>query len=316
MTGLDKRFKKVVIWGYPLHSHTHSYIHAAYYKAFKYLGYDTYWFTDNDHPGNFDYTDTLFFASTGNENSPETSHENKIPLIKDSYYILHNVNCKRYIEAGCKILQLQVHNIDNYKHSPIDIINSYTVLQKGSVNCLCQPWATDLLPGEINLDDARNEREHRVCVWIGTFGGGDHPFECHSNLDPFFEACRNHAIEVKIIDPWTNPINFDENKSLVNGSFFAPSINARWQNEQQYIPCRIFKNISYGHMGITNNPKVNEIFDSAVVFDVTPITLFGLAMQEKKRPDAIDRIKYLMNEVKEKHTYMRRVEMLLKYLPD
>ena len=31
---------KIIIWGYPLHSHTHSYIHAAFYKAFKYMNYD------------------------------------------------------------------------------------------------------------------------------------------------------------------------------------------------------------------------------------------------------------------------------------
>ena len=40
---------KIVIWGYPLYSHTHSYIHAAFYKAFTHLGYETYWFHDGDY---------------------------------------------------------------------------------------------------------------------------------------------------------------------------------------------------------------------------------------------------------------------------
>ena len=39
---------KIVIWGYPLHSHTHSYIHAAFYKAFTHLEYETYWFHDGE----------------------------------------------------------------------------------------------------------------------------------------------------------------------------------------------------------------------------------------------------------------------------
>ena len=44
------KYSKVIIWGHPLHSHTHSYIHEAYYRAFKYLGYDVYWFHDNEYP--------------------------------------------------------------------------------------------------------------------------------------------------------------------------------------------------------------------------------------------------------------------------
>ena len=47
--------QKVVVWGYPLHTHTHSYGHAAAFKAFKYLGYETYWFHDDEYPKDFDY---------------------------------------------------------------------------------------------------------------------------------------------------------------------------------------------------------------------------------------------------------------------
>ena len=46
---------KVVIWGYPLNSHTHSYIHSSFYKAFKYLGHNVHWFHDDDYPEDFDY---------------------------------------------------------------------------------------------------------------------------------------------------------------------------------------------------------------------------------------------------------------------
>ena len=35
---------KVIIWGHELHNHTHSYIHNAFYRTFKYLGYNVYWF--------------------------------------------------------------------------------------------------------------------------------------------------------------------------------------------------------------------------------------------------------------------------------
>mgnify|MGYP006419383869 CR=1 FL=1 len=43
---------KVIIWGHKLHSHTHSYIHDSFYKAFKFLGYNTYWFDENGNNNN------------------------------------------------------------------------------------------------------------------------------------------------------------------------------------------------------------------------------------------------------------------------
>ena len=53
-------FKQVIIWGFPLHTHTHPYIHGGWFKGFKHLGYNTYWFDDNNIPSDFDFNDTLF----------------------------------------------------------------------------------------------------------------------------------------------------------------------------------------------------------------------------------------------------------------
>jgi hypothetical protein len=44
------KYSKVIIWGHPLYSHTHSYVHEAYYRAFKSMGYDVHWFHDEDYP--------------------------------------------------------------------------------------------------------------------------------------------------------------------------------------------------------------------------------------------------------------------------
>ena len=56
-------FDKVIVWGFPLHTHTHSYIHGGWVKAFKSLGYDTYWFHDNEYPTDFDYNNCLFITT-------------------------------------------------------------------------------------------------------------------------------------------------------------------------------------------------------------------------------------------------------------
>ena len=53
---MNHDIKKVVIWGHKLYSHTHSFIHSGFFKAFKHLGYDTYWFDNNDNIKDFDFT--------------------------------------------------------------------------------------------------------------------------------------------------------------------------------------------------------------------------------------------------------------------
>jgi len=68
-------FEKVIIWGHKLHSHTHSYIHNAFYIAFKHMGYETYWFDDKDDVKKFDFSNSLFLT--------EGQVDKKIPLRED-----------------------------------------------------------------------------------------------------------------------------------------------------------------------------------------------------------------------------------------
>ena len=42
--------RRVVIWGHPLHSHTHSYIHAGFARAFEYLGFEVLWVSGSRRP--------------------------------------------------------------------------------------------------------------------------------------------------------------------------------------------------------------------------------------------------------------------------
>lgn len=89
--------KKVVLWGHKLHSHTHSYIHWGFERAFKYLGYETYWFDGGDNVSNFDFSGSLFIT--------EGQVDQAIPLRDDCLYILHNCekknmrNCLRKIDV-------------------------------------------------------------------------------------------------------------------------------------------------------------------------------------------------------------------------
>jgi hypothetical protein len=295
---MKKKFSKVVVWGHPLNSHTHSYIHHGFYKAFQYLGYETLWTSGNEDFSDVDLRNCLFIT--------EGQVDSNIPLIKDSYYVLHNTNAKKYLEAGVKVLTLQVYTKD--VHSRGESINSYTVIQKRieDIECLYQPWATDLLPHEIDPTKAFNS-QNTVSVWVGSD---------QENLPEFFSECKKNKVEVRKINPWLNPISFSENKELIRNSYISPSLQSNWQVENGYIPCRVFKNLSYGHFGYTNSYTVKEIFQNEIVYDLNPVSLFYKGLDEKNSPSHVERLSFLMNEVKEKHTYINRINQILECLSE
>lgn len=296
---MDKRFKKVVIWGHKLTTkHTHSYIHGAFYKSFRNLGYDTYWLDSSDNINGIDFSNTLFLT--------EGQVDSGIPLVTGSYYILHNCHTEKYLENQCKFMIMQVFTNDTLNRG--EEISPGTVIQLAEdVNVLYVPWATDLLPHEINLEEASNNREPLNCVFIGSDQG---------HLGRFFSVCKNNGLSVDWRNPWISPTSFEENRELVRNSYIAPALQNDWQVEVGLIPCRIFKNISYGHFGYTNSPSTNRIFHNELICDENHENLFHKIIEFKNSSDHLDRLKYLMNEVKERHTYLNIISDLLKYLPE
>ena len=101
---------KIIIWGYPLHSHTHSYIHKGFYDAFKYLGYETYWFHDGDYPQDFDFSNCVFWT--------EGYADKNIPINDTSTYFVHVCpDPRKYIDAGVKkFIDFRTNNVWIHDH--------------------------------------------------------------------------------------------------------------------------------------------------------------------------------------------------------
>jgi len=100
-------FSKVIIWGFPLHSHTHSYIHYGWYKAFKRIGYDTYWFDDKNYPKDFDYNDCLFIT--------EGYADENIPVMTTSIYFVHIArNLEKYVHKVKRFVEIR-YLVDSIK---------------------------------------------------------------------------------------------------------------------------------------------------------------------------------------------------------
>ena len=295
-------FDQVVIWGHKLHSHTHSYIHQSFYNGFAHLGYPTYWFDNSDDVSTFDFSKTLFLT--------EGQVDQNIPLRQDAIYLTHNCGGAKYKDLKHVYFQVYTDAVLSYPNLiPIAPFIYFDLEGKGII----MPWATNLLPFEIEkLKENLPAVEKKGAVyWIGTIGDGR--FGNRLELAPFIRACEENEISFTAPNSSATGIDSDRHQHLITSSYMAPAIVGTWQFGVGYIPCRIFKNISYGQMGVTNSLRVYELFEKKIVYNPDTYQLFYDA---RKRLETItlQEIYELMDLVKEKHTYLNRIQTIFDFL--
>lgn len=316
--------KKVIIWGYPLYSHTHSYIHYGYFKAFQYLGYEVHWLDPNQNH-NVDFKDSLVIT--------EQFTTRNMPLVDSATYFIHYLGNKdnrhhHYLGQVGRLIDVR-YNADcwidkNYDYhldrNKVEKISSGSYFEKGSdgYDIMYTTWATDLLPEEINLEDRFLKRE-RTVYYVGTIGGGKGGlFDCLKAPDyydtvpyimPFYEACRENQIDFKSNCPWLNPLDSKTSMDLMKRSYLAPDFRHKAMLDWGYIPCRVMKNISYGQLGITNSKAVYDFFDGMVVYNNDSRQLFYDGVSKM---NDYDLVREQMILIKNNHTYVNRALDYLK----
>ncbi len=313
-------FEKVVLWGYKLHSHTNSYIHYAYHRAFKFLGYKTYWFDNDDNVANFDFSNTLFITDGG--------ADSKIPINKTSFYILLNCGSDKYhslrLNNHAISMQVYTHGCKTKDTEKLDNCIYCNVRQK----IIYIPWATDLLPHEIEEQKkyVKLPKQKKYAAFLGTISNGGGIFSNLEEILSFKKACEENNISLHASGIYSSGISiehglvFDQSVgnnskdhiAFIGNAYVAPALQGKWQCEEGYIPCRIFKNISYGALGITNSQTVWELFDKKIVYNKDSYQLFYDA-QKKLETITLNEIYEQMDIVKEKHTYINRINTLLTF---
>ena len=327
------KLTKVIIWGHKLHDHTHSYIHYGWYKAFKYLGYETYWLNDDVDLStlSIDFTNCFFIV--------HGLRVFNLPIDQSNYYLFHNTHLKRKKYENTIYYMPQKHKL--YQNNQFLVNPKIGLLKRNCIanqvytkDCINRdmkkedlmyhyylepphymlyfPWATDLLPHEIdeNIKNLEKKRIENISYFVGM---------SHSKWDIYKECLKNRGINYKNYGGTFN-VNSDRNKSskenmeLIQKSRLAPALQTDWQVRAQYIPCRIFKNISYGKMGITNSLAVHKLFDEKLIYSENIEVLVDKSLEFEKRGDKYDVIKDLMKEVRDKHTYLNRIDYIKWYL--
>lgn len=289
--------KKAILWGHKLHSHTHSYVHEGFYRAFAHLGWECYWLDDDDDIEGLDLSGALFLT--------EGQVDGQIPLRRDCCYVLHNCDRGRYDAVSDHVLALQVYTAAQPKEG-LERLDDWTFYAD---RCLHQPWATDLLPHEIDLDDDDPRRE-RTSYWVGTIGGGT--FGNVVQLASFRRACADH--DVAFVQ--RQGVEREEHRALIRRSWLAPAIHGAWQVEHGYIACRTFKNVSYGQLGLTNATAANPLFEGTLLVVVDGYELFCQGDRLLADPPRWrQRVRAQRALVRERHTYLNRIARILEVLP-
>lgn len=316
---------KIIIWGYPLHSHTHSYIHAAFYKTFKHLGYETYWFHDQEYPEEFDWNDCVFWT--------EGFADKNIPLNKTSTYFVHVCpDPAKYINAGVKKFIDVRYNHLWHKDHVYDYTLDKSKVEKVGPCCYLQPkknrrvqvlndyhqywiedydkfyvtWATNYLPEEFNLDDIDYPREDKI-YFSGNISAQGR-CENYSQFKPFIDECNKNKIEFIHNDPFANPLSEEEVILRTKKSILGVDIRGPEHIRNGYVPCRVFKSISWGHLGTTNSHEVFKELEGHCIYSPDTSMMFYDAME--KRLDK-DYIKESMLYVKDNHTYVNRIKSIM-----
>jgi len=328
-------FNKVIIWGFPLHTHTHSYIHYGWVKGFKHLGYETYWFHNEDYPKNFDYTNSLFIT--------EGYADDNIPINDTSIYFVHIcINPQKYAGKVKRLIEIRylVDGINDYNYNYIldkdkctkisdctyyerlydnsGLKKYYNNPTKMDYECIYTCWATDLLPDEIKEENIYIPKEKKI-YW---FGSANHKNTTEINI--FYQECAKNGIEFVTNCPWNNPQSFELVQALTMKSIMSPDFRSSGDPNKillgetgtchkqiGYIACRLLKAISYGHLGITNSKHAYDLLHKKVIYNSDEKQLFYDAIENLNNYDLI---KEQMEIVRKEHTYLNRIYDLLKVL--
>lgn len=295
------RFRRVVIWGHKLHTHTHSYIHFGFFRAFSQLGFTVDWLDAADEIDPCDFSETLFIT--------EGQAVQGMPRRDDSIYIMHNYDTELKSDAfelGYR-LNIQVYTHDCRKREYMQL-DDYVFFDQ-SRRTLYMPWATDLLPREIDglhANKALVDTQPQAC-FVGSISDG--VFGNRREMSSFARACGEKGIRFV----HHQNLGIEDAIKAVRAALLAPALQGHWQVTNGYIPCRIFKNISYGQIGITNSATVRDLFSGSIVYSSDPAELVLRAL-EYIQQNKTEEMAEIRRWVRDNHTYLNRVETLLQVL--
>jgi hypothetical protein len=300
--------KKVVIWGYPPHTHTHSYIHLGFAKAFSYLDYDVVWYDDSEEYSKEDLSNAIIIS--------ENNCSRHLPIDKSSKYFIHNMKDGFYSQS--KFDYDNVYNVLVYHekynwNDGVKNIDDYSWYHPETKTAVIM-WGTDLLPDEIDSQEQILYDDTKDTVnYVGSLSG-DYIEKITSVVTSNGKQFVNYGGYSGVRSRENNGfMGDDENIILTKKSYLNFDLRPSQHLDNGYIPCRIFKTLSYGCWTGTNSIKINKFFDGRITTNEDLNNLYS-ETEETSKNATKEVLKDNQEFIKENHTYLNRINSLLSIL--
>jgi hypothetical protein len=142
---------------------------------------------------------------------------------------------------------------------------------------LTQPWGTDLFAEEF-YEPVFNASS-REAVFVGAVWNTDGQGNA-AEITELKEVL--HANGLRFVH--RTQISEEEMIALIRAARLAPAFAGFWQEANNYLPCRVFKNVSYGQLALTNVPRFFDLFDGCSLLAESVPDLIGEALTLKRDP--------------------------------
>lgn len=240
------KYPCVVIWG--LRSPTVStqrYVHNHMHQTLVKIGVQVYW-CDDVKTNNKEIPNGSLIYSTN-----QCCHN--LEYNKNNWYVMFNT--AEDVECCKNFLKLRVYGCMPMEEDCVSF--DETTLFHRKHHMLYQAYGTDLLPMEFQYPVFNT---NAVVNWVGSIWNDKNN---HGNIATIAELQK--ALQKRKIEfCHYSQISDEENMKRVRESRLAPAIGGPFQTTSM-MPCRIWKNISYGQFCVTNLEKSKDIFGSNVL---------------------------------------------------
>ena len=290
-----ERFNKVVIWGLRAQEHTHSHIHRHFYATLKKLDGRVVLVDDGGENADVIEANDLVISV-----DVASSH---LPVREGVFYCLHNCpdDIHRRIAPSRNIRLRTYTGSAEQTGEEWDRVTFFDA----ATRTLYQPWATDLLAGE--FAEPIIEPVGHIVFWVGSIWNDRLNRGNVNEIKAMKDVLKSRGMKFVPLRGVSDSMNI----RYIRSSRIAPAIAGRWQMQNNYLPCRMWKNISYGQLGVSNVAKFDDVFDGCTIKGRTIEELIDntLGLPAKTYREMICRQQEV---VKSNHTYVNRLLNIIR----
>lgn len=291
------RFSRIVIWGLRLTNHTHRYIFLGYYNNLREAGLNVVWLEDTAENNNYiKDNDIVFVVNVASKN---------IIYKEKCFYVLHNVEfAEDEQNRPCfdRTINLQVYT-HKAKQRFAEVISPPFILWESGSRTLYQPWGTDVPPYRFSLP-IPSKAKSNIFYWIGSIWNNELNQGNIHEIGQLKKILHSNGIIFKHVFP----VPSSGLVKLTQRS--AMPLAGSWQVNSGYLPCRVFKNVSFGCLSMTNVVEFNEIFKGVISGSISEMIDAYKSLPSK---ELLERIR-CQQEDNKKYTYFSMLKNIFSLM--